>query len=155
MNELGSWLRAELVRRGLTQSEVAAQAGVGPATLSDVLNKGHVPKAETLFRLADYFETSRAEILRLAGHLPQAGKEEGAGASSGTGEADAALIGRLLDEFRQVPDEWKLVAIEQVAQYRRLAELRPAHVIGEVEDDASPLDETSSNDEAEASAQAA
>lgn len=152
MNELGTWLRAELTGRGLTQSEVAAQAGVGPATLSDILNRGHMPKAETLFRLADYFETSRAEILRLAGHLPPAGAE---GAEDGAGKADAALVRQLLDEFRQVPDEWKPVAVEQVAQYRRLAELRPVEVIGAGQDEASSSDEVAAKDPAAIKDQAA
>lgn len=149
MNELGTWLRAELTGRGLTQSEVAAQAGVGPATLSDILNRGHMPKAETLFRLADYFETSRAEILRLAGHLPPAGAEDV------PGEVDATLVQQLLDEFRQVPDEWKPVAVEQVAQYRRLAELRPVEVIGAGQDEASSSDEVAAKDPAAIKDQAA
>ena len=67
MSELAAWLRAELNRRGLTQNVVAVYAGVGQATISDILNKGHVPKVETLFRLADYFETPRDAVLRLAG----------------------------------------------------------------------------------------
>jgi hypothetical protein len=44
------------------------------------------------------------------------------------------LIEALLQEFRRVPDEWKEVAVEQVAQFRRLAELRPVRVVGEEEE---------------------
>ena len=72
MAELASWLQSELRRRGLTQNAAAVYAGVGQATLSDMLNKGHIPKVETLFRLADYFEIPREQVLRMAGHLPPA-----------------------------------------------------------------------------------
>lgn len=121
---LGRWLRRELDRNGLTQNEAAVYAGVASATLSEILNKGHVPKVETLFRLADYFHTPRVEVLRVAGHLPPEGDP--------TGDlADEPLIRELLDEFRQVPDEWKAVAVEQIAQFRRLAELRPVRMVGD------------------------
>jgi transcriptional regulator with XRE-family HTH domain len=129
MNDLANWLRGELKRRGLTQGQAAVYAGVGQATISDMLNKGHVPKVETLFRLADYFETPRDEVLRLAGHLPAATGDSPAGIR----REDEALIRELVAEFRRVPDEWKAVAIEQVAQFRRLAELRPVRLIGEGE----------------------
>ncbi len=134
MNELGAWLRAELRRRGLTQNQAAVYAGVGQATISDMLTKGHVPKVETLFRLADYFQTSREQVLRLAGHLSPARDPQGASVTLELEGEDEALVRELLTEFRQVPDEWKAVAIEQVAQFRRLAELRPMRVIGGDED---------------------
>jgi transcriptional regulator with XRE-family HTH domain len=121
---LGRWLRRELNRNGLTQNEAAVYAGVASATLSEILNKGHVPKVETLFRLADYFQTPRVEVLRVAGHLPPTGE-------AGADAADEPLIRELVEEFRQVPDEWKSVAVEQIAQFRRLAELRPVRMIGE------------------------
>ena len=125
---LGRWLRRELNRNGLTQNEAAVYAGVASATLSEILNKGHVPKVETLFRLADYFQTPRVEVLRVAGHLPLT---SGAAADVAVDAADEPLIRELVEEFRQVPDEWKPVAIEQIAQFRRLAELRPVRMVGE------------------------
>jgi transcriptional regulator with XRE-family HTH domain len=131
MNDLANWLRGKLQRQGLTQGEAAVYAGVGQATISDMLNKGHVPKVETLFRLADYFETPRDEVLRLAGHLPPATGDD---TPAGIRGEDEALIRELVAEFRRVPDEWKAVAIEQVAQFRRLAELRPVRLIGEGEE---------------------
>ena len=130
---LGRWLRRELNRNGLTQNEAAVYAGVASATLSEILNKGHVPKVETLFRLADYFQTPRVEVLRVAGHLPPTGAYPAApeGADAGGDVADEPLIRELVEEFRQVPDEWKVVAVEQIAQFRRLAELRPVRMVGE------------------------
>jgi len=126
MTELGRWLREQLKARDLTQSEAAVYAGVGQATLSDIINKGHVPKVETLFRLADYFHASREQVLRAAGHLPPPDASQ-----EGTGEDDVAwmqsndLVRALLYEFRRLPDEWKPIVVEQVAAFRRLAEMGP------------------------------
>lgn len=129
MSELATWLRRELQKRGLSQNRVAVYTGVGVATVNGILTKGHIPKVETLFRLADYFETSREQVLRLAGHLPPLSVEaEGA---VGPSDADEVLLRELIAEFRQLPDEWKPAAIEQVATFRRLAELRPPRVVGE------------------------
>jgi hypothetical protein len=51
-------------------------------------------------------------------------------------EQDKELVRALLEEFRRVPDEWKAVVVEQVAQFRRLDELRPVRLVGE-EDEAT------------------
>jgi transcriptional regulator with XRE-family HTH domain len=139
MGKLSDWLRRELRERGLTQNQVAVYANVGQATISDMLNKGHLPKVETLFRLADFFGVSREQVLRLAGHLPPAPAE--------SSDEEDALVQALLAEFRRVPDEWKPVVVQQVAQFRRLDELRP-RVIGE-----EPEEEQ--DDEAAEEAQAA
>ena len=139
---LGRWLRRELSRNGLTQNEAAVYAGVASATLSEILNKGHVPKVETLFRLADYFRTPRLEVLRVAGHLPPA-------ADLGGDVADEPLIRELVEEFRQVPEEWKPVAIEQIAQFRRLAELRPVRMVGEEADPSWSADQDTAEEELE------
>lgn len=128
MVDLRGWLRTELEERDLTQAQVAVYAGVGQATISDILRKGHVPKVDTLFRLADYFHVPRERVLRLAGHLPPAADAQD--------EAEAyedPLVEALIEEFRRVPDEWKQLVVEQVIQYRRMAELRPVRIIGDEE----------------------
>ena len=127
MTELGTWLRAQLNYRRLTQNAAAVHAGVGQATISDILTKDHVPKVETLFRLADFFQTPREQVLRLAGHLPP----PPLGMEAEAPGQDESLVRTLLAEFRRVPDEWKPVAVEQVATFRRLAELRPTRFIGD------------------------
>jgi transcriptional regulator with XRE-family HTH domain len=131
MANLSGWLRRELREHGLTQNQVAVYANVGQATISDILNKEYVPKIETLFRLADYFGVSREQVLRLAGHLPPL-SAAGAGETS---SEDDVLIEALLAEFRRVPDEWKPVVVQQVAQFRRLDELRPRVIGGEPEEE--------------------
>jgi transcriptional regulator with XRE-family HTH domain len=137
MADLVSWLQSELRLRGLTQNAAAVYAGVGQATLSDILNKGHIPKVETLFRLADYFETPREQVLRMAGHLPPAARRAQAGPAGELVDEEQEMVRALLEEFDRVPDEWKAVVVEQVAQFRRLAELRPVRVVGGEGDDVS------------------
>lgn len=139
MTELGRWLREQLKERDLTQSETAVYAGVGQATLSDIINKGHVPKVETLFRLADFFHASREQVLRAAGHLPPLG------ASTDSAEEDdvawmqsSDLVRALLREFRRLPDEWKPIAVEQVAVFRRLAEMGSPTPGARARDEESP-----------------
>ena len=146
MTELGVWLRAQLNNRGLTQNAAAVHAGVGQATISDILTKDHLPKVETLFRLADFFQTPREQVLRLAGHLPPSP----GGLDAAAPGRDVALVRTLLAEFQRVPDEWKPVAVEQVATFRRLAELRPAHIIGDEQEEEELERETENSDAAQA-----
>ena len=47
----------------------------------------------------------------------------------------AGLVQALLEKFRQVPDEWKDVVIQQVRFFRRLSENPPIRIIGEDEPD--------------------
>jgi transcriptional regulator with XRE-family HTH domain len=122
---LGRWLEAELERRDLSQIAAAGQARVGVGTLGDIIRRGHVPKVETLLRLADFFGTPREKVLRLAAGLPPGRKDPG------DDEEDEALVQELLEEFRQVPDEWKEVAIQQVAIFRKLAARPPVRMVGE------------------------
>jgi transcriptional regulator with XRE-family HTH domain len=72
MSDLGDWLKQKMDERGLTYNATAVYAGVGQATISDIINKGHVPRVDTLFVLADYFRTPRETVLRLAGILEPA-----------------------------------------------------------------------------------
>jgi len=143
MTSLGDWLRSEIQKRGLTQMQAAVHAGVGQATISDILVKGHVPKVEILFRLADFFGTPREKVLRLAGHLPVLGRAE-PGALAG----DDYLVAELLEAFRAVPDEWKPDALAQVKLFVRLANRPPVRYVGE--DQLLPLPEEVLPDEEEA-----
>ena len=125
MKTLAEWLQRQLQTRGLTQAAVSVHAGVSGATISEMLNKGHIPRIEILFRLADYFETPREKVLRIAARMP-VGDEE-------PPEGDEYLIEELVEEFRQVPDEWKEEALRQIAMFRRLAEMPSVRFIGEDE----------------------
>ena len=137
MTELGRWLREQLKERDLTQSETAVYAGVGQATLSDIINKGHVPKVETLFRLADFFDTPRLDVVRMA-----AGEELAETEVAGR-EADA-MVRKLVREFERLPAEWKAEAVAQVEMMNRLNDLSArsqARVIGEEAEDDEEADE--------------
>lgn len=111
MGDLRTWLQGELRKRGLTQNAAVVSVGVGQARLRDMLNKGHVPKVETLFRLAHYFETFREQVLRMAGHLPATVRGEPASLWDSPPGAEEELVRALLEEFHRVPDQWKAVAV--------------------------------------------
>jgi len=123
MKSLAQWLQNELRARGLTQAAASTHAGVSPATMSQILAQDHIPTMEILFRLADYFGTPRENVLRIAARIPLPGDEPA--------DEDEAIIMELLEEFRQIPDEWKETAINQVAELRRAAERPSARIIGE------------------------
>jgi transcriptional regulator with XRE-family HTH domain len=108
--------------RDLTQREASVSAGVSMATVSDILRKGHLPKMDTLFRLADSFDTPREHLLRLAADMRPEGADGDIGADPLTEE--------LLEAFRRLPDGWKEEAVNQVAWLARLANQPPARVIG-------------------------
>ena len=129
MKTLAQWLQYQLRDRGLTQAAVSVHAGVSSATISHMLNQDHIPRIETLFRLADYFNTPREQILRIAARMPIGGEPP---------EESDYLIEELVDEFRQVPDEWKEEAVRQIQMFRRLADHPPARFIGEEEPDNDP-----------------
>jgi len=69
MSDLSKWLTESIERRGLTLNATAVYSGVSAATLSEMINKGHIPRVELLFKLADYFDTPRNDVLMLAGYL--------------------------------------------------------------------------------------
>lgn len=139
MSELAGWLRSELERTGQSQISAAVHAGVAVATVSAILNKGHTPKIETLFRLADYFETPRDEVLRLAGHrmAPDERQDDrrvrARRVFTHQPESDDPLERELLDEFRRLPDELKAAALQQVEVLGKLAQQPPFRIIGEEE----------------------
>ena len=124
MTALARWLRRELELRGLTQQAAAVHAGVSVATVSDMLRKGHVPRMETLFRLADYLETPREEVLRLAAQIPLSEEEAAEG---------EPLVQELVEEFRKLPEEWQEVVLDQVMTYARLVSLPRSRIVGEKE----------------------
>jgi transcriptional regulator with XRE-family HTH domain len=132
---LAQWLRAQLDKRGLTQNQVAVYAGVSAATLTDILRNGHIPKAETLCRLADYFDASRIDVFVLAGHLQRADQLPGA---PEPGHDDGDLTWQLLHHFRRIPDEWKPDAVDQIQWIARLAKRPPYRIIGDEPDEPQP-----------------
>ena len=128
MYTLADWLKEQIRAHDLTQQKVSVYAGVSGATLSDILNRGHIPKMELLFRLADYFETPREQVLRLAARMPIEGSEPV--------DQDEYLIQDLLEAFRKVPDDRKALVLQQVQLAVRLATLPPVRMIGEGEEGA-------------------
>lgn len=116
---LGRWLQGELEKRKLNQLRAAAAIGIGTGTLNDIIRRGHVPKIPTLFRIADYFDTPREKVLRLAANLPPQGVK-----GDGDPERDY-LIYELVEAYRKIPDEFKLDVLQQVRLMVRITN-RPA-----------------------------
>ncbi len=128
---LGKWLRQKLKERHLTLQEASALTGVGKATLSEILTKGHVPRVDTLLRLADTFEVSHLEILMASGAITSADRLAGA-PQPGQDPVDESLLEwRLLDEFRRLPPQWREGAVEQIQWMRRLAKMEKLRIIGD------------------------
>ncbi|HSR33864.1 MAG TPA: helix-turn-helix transcriptional regulator [Anaerolineae bacterium] len=131
MRTLAEWLQEQLQARGMTQQAAAVYAGVSGATVSEMIKRGHVPKMEILFRLADYFETPREYVLALATRMPI----EGSAPVTDRG----LLVQELLEEFRKVPDEWKEVAIQQVELVARMTAQPTVRLEGEDTPVADPV----------------
>lgn len=125
METLAEWLREQIHARGMTQKALSAVAGVSAPTLTEILRYGHVPRLELLFRLADFFETPREYVLRLAARMEIEGSEPV--------EDTDYLKSELLEEFRKVPDEWKEEAIRQVELVARLTNRPAVRMVGEEE----------------------
>lgn len=130
MTMLAKWLRQKLAERDLTLMEASVYAGVGKATLSEILTKGHIPRIETLLRLADYFEVSHLEILMAAGAISPADRLPGAPEPGQNGPDESLLEWRLIDEFRHLPAEWQGAAVEEIQWMRRLAKVERYRLIG-------------------------
>jgi len=120
--QLSLWLKAQIKRRGINAYRVSREADVGGATISDIMRMGHIPRIDTLFRLADYFGEPREDVLRAAAGLPVPAPQ------------DDYLIDELLAAFRHIPGEWKQDALAQVESWARHATRPPIRIIGSDEE---------------------
>ena len=138
MSDLATWLETQMQRRSLSLLRTALLTRVGAGTLSSILHAGHIPKLVTLFRLADFFDTPRLDVVRLA-----AGEE--LEETEVVGRESDAMVRKLVREFERLPDEWKAEAVAQVEMMNRLNELSTrsrARVIGDEADDEEADEET-------------
>jgi len=69
-------LLANILReRNLPASHLAAKIGVSHATVGRWLKGEDIPAARSCYRLAEFAGISIEDILRSAGHIPEAGSE--------------------------------------------------------------------------------
>lgn len=137
MSDLATWLETQMQRRSLSLLRTALLTRVGAGTLSSILHEGHIPKLVTLFRLADFFDTPRLDVVRMA-----AGEE--LAETEVAGREDEALVRKLVREFERLPVEWKVEAVAQVEMMNRLNDLSArsqARLIGEEAGDDEDADE--------------
>jgi transcriptional regulator with XRE-family HTH domain len=92
--------------------------GVSQGTISQILQKNHIPRIESLLRLADSLDTDRVEVLRLAGYLRMA--DELLGAPAKVAEEDRETR-EMIEAFRRLPVDWRPEAIAAVQMLVRLA----------------------------------
>lgn len=64
---LAQWLQEQMHRRGVGRNQVAEYSGVAEATISYILNNGHIPKPKTLAKLARWAGVDLITLLELAG----------------------------------------------------------------------------------------
>jgi transcriptional regulator with XRE-family HTH domain len=62
------WLKDELGRRNLSQSEAARRAGLSPNTINQIYN-GVQPGLRACIALANYFDVPITRVLYMAGHI--------------------------------------------------------------------------------------
>ena len=132
-SSLADWLRSQLKERNVKAYTVAVHAGIGTATLNDILHKGHIPKIETLFRLADYFGVSRVDILLITGHLQRGDQLPGAPQPGQPHSDESDMEWQLIEEFRRVPPELQPEALAAIRMFARLAKRPTYRIIGEGE----------------------
>jgi transcriptional regulator with XRE-family HTH domain len=66
------WLRAELHRHGLNQTEFARAVGTSTSVVSRWVNAQAIPESESVDKIADVLNADLTTVMRLAGHLPAA-----------------------------------------------------------------------------------
>jgi transcriptional regulator with XRE-family HTH domain len=100
---LGTFLREEMRRRGLTQTEFAAEVGIQKSTMSRLVNGVvETPDLTTLMRLADHLNVSLSRLLELIG-IPV----------EKTTPGDVAVAERLALLVDSIP--WLAPVVEQIA----------------------------------------
>ena len=108
-----TWYDEETGRYGLSGNELARRVGISQAQLSTILSEGHIPKAEHLNLIAEFFEVSPMLLYRLA-YLPES-------------EGDEEFPKEIRDKFRkletilaELPHEVQLRFIDDLLNYAEL-----------------------------------
>ena len=138
MTPLSTWLRAQMKERGLNQTALTARAGIAAGTVNDILRKGHIPKIETLFRLADALEVSHIDIMLVTGHLRRGDTLPGVPTAPPDHDAESNMEWRLIEEFRRIPRDLRPDALAAFQTIARLVKRPRFNLIGE-EDSAEDL----------------
>ena len=112
---------------GLSLVEIQREAGLLPSL---------PPAVEEEREVVQIFRHLPADVRRTVVTMMRGLASQAAAAAALTDPAvdystDDILVPELLEEFRQVPDEWKETAIAQMSQFRRAAEQPTPRIIGE------------------------
>ena len=66
--DLSTWIRRQMARRGWKAADLSRQMGVGSGRISEWLNRQRRPSPESCIKLADVFGADPDDVLALAGH---------------------------------------------------------------------------------------
>ena len=69
-SEFGEWLEAELAKRGWSRRQLALRAGITPASVTNIVRTGAMPRMETIIKMAEAMGEDPAVVLRAAGIVP-------------------------------------------------------------------------------------
>lgn len=158
MDTLTGWLARELKERAWSVRELARRAGISHTQVNLVLGGQAVVTADFCLAVARALRAEPEAVLRLGGFLPPlppavAEEQEVVRVLRGLappirravatmvlalGRAaaeteDDRLVRELVDEFRQVPDEWQDVALREMERVRGYATRAPVRIIGDKE----------------------
>ena len=131
MTPLSTWLRAQMKERGFNQTALSRRAGVAAGTLNDILRKGHIPKVETLTRLAAALDASPVEVLFISGHLRSGDTLPGTPTTPPDHDAEANLEWQLIEEFRRIPRDSEPDALAEFRTIVRTLKRPRIHLIGD------------------------
>jgi len=67
METFGSWLLRELGKRGMSQADLAREAGLTTATVSRVINQERAPSAGTCAKVAQGLDMRPEDVYKRAG----------------------------------------------------------------------------------------
>lgn len=101
-NSFGAWLARQLVRREMTQSDLATKLGTRPSTVGNWIHGRRVPGVESCWSIADALDLTPATVMRMAGHPVEI--EEGSD----------DLEDRLVAMWRKLSPDGKTTTIEFV-----------------------------------------
>lgn len=65
---IGAWIRRQMLRRGWTAAELARRMGVGSGRISEWIGGKRIPSSASCIRLADVFDADPDVVLTIAGH---------------------------------------------------------------------------------------
>lgn len=105
---LAAFVRAEIDKRGMSESTFAERVGISKGTLSNMLNKpGVIPDLSTLHGIAQVLDLPLARIIEVCGYA--VGGNEGR-----IEDIQLAMLMASVPELRQLVDQLKTLSLDDL-----------------------------------------